>query len=96
MVLPERRLLSCQVKTAPDVAAASAQNQFSRTPLAKLPFSGLAGKIKEKLFPPPKSAADLGFLKKDLRGAGKIFGAGEAKAAELEVHLVFVCLLEGY
>lgn len=54
-------------------------------PLAKIDFGEFFKKLKEKVNPSPKSAADLPFLKKDINNLGRFFGAGEAKAAELQV-----------
>lgn len=54
-------------------------------PLAKFRVGALIDNLRRKAAPPPKSAADLGFLKKDLGRLGRFFGGGEAKAAEMQV-----------
>ena len=76
-----------QVKSAPEVVeekAAGLQSE-AKPPLAKISVSDFFGKLKRKTSP-PKSAADLGFLKRDLGRLGKFLSGGEAKAAELQVN----------
>ncbi len=75
-----------QVKSAPEIAEQKA-GLPGQEPLARISLGNLLEQLKRKVSPPPKSAADLGFLKKDLGRLGSFLGGGEAKAAELQVSL---------
>ena len=79
-----------QVKSAPELTTQKAGNHgATQQPLANIGIGDFIKKFKEKFSsPPPTSAADLGFLKKDIKKLGSFIGGGEAKAAELEV---FIC-----
>ena len=80
------RLKHCiKVKSAPKIVEQKIGFQEKQQPLARISVGDFFNKLRRKASPPPKSAADLGFLKRDLRKLGSFLGGGEAKAAELQV-----------
>ena len=81
-----------QVKSAPEAIEQKTGLQ-EKQPLARISLEDFFTKLRRKISPPPKSAADLGFLKKDLRKLGSFLGGGEAKAADLQVCSLFLQIL---